>query len=183
MRPDFKPERIFKNITFASMVEDGELKKHLVGVYLQDIPKDQFTKLAAIPYKLTDDYGFKKIDFLHLNLLDAFESKDEVLAFMKKEPNWDRLQDRDFVERLFHLSKQFDVVYKVKPKSIMDIADVLALIRPGKMLLLDKYLKNPKMCRGELYTKRLSSDLRKAHAVAYAHNVVIHMNLIEANLV
>jgi hypothetical protein len=183
LKPDFKPERVFKNIVPASMVENGELKKHLVGVYLQAIPKDPFTKLAAIPYKEADDFGFKKVDMLHLSLLEPFESKDEVKYFMHKRPNWALLDDREFVEKLFHLAKQFDIVYRIKPKSVMAIADVLALIRPGKLILVDKYIRNPEACRAELYTKRNPSDLRKAHAVAYAHNVVIHMNLLEAGLI
>lgn len=182
LSPDFKPERIFKDITFASMVENGELRKHLVGVYFQTIPKDPFTKLAAIPYKDADEFGFKKIDFLHLSLLGTLSTKDEVREYMRKEPNWDLLLEESFVEKLFHLSKQFPTVRRVKPRSIMEIADVLALIRPGKMALLDKYVKNKDATRAELYTKRSNSDLRKAHAVAYAHNVVIDMNLREAGI-
>lgn len=182
LKPDFRPERIFKNVTPASMVEGRDLKKHLVGVYFQDIPKDPFTKLAAIPYKEAEEFGFKKIDLLHLNLLTPFESKAEVLAAMNRKPNWALLEQREFVEKLFHLHKQFDVVSRVKPKSIMEIADVLALIRPNKKVLLDKYLRNKEAVRPVLYTKIDPSDLRKAHAVAYAHNVVIHMNLLELGI-
>lgn len=182
LRPDFKPERVFSKVIRASMIENGDIKPHLVGSYFQTIPQDPFTKLAAIPYKQAEDFGFLKIDLLHLSLLSYFENKAEVRAVMHRPPNWKLLLERDFVEKLFHLSKQFDVVYKMKPKSVMEIADTLAIIRPGKMLLLDKYLKDRKACRTELYTKRQDSDLRKAHAVAYAHNVVIHMNLLEAGI-
>lgn len=164
------------------MIENGEMKPHLVGSYFQTMPQDPFTKLAAIPYKQAEVFGFLKIDLLHLSLLTPFESKEEVRKVMNIEPNWNRLLEREFVEKLFHLSKQFDVVYKIKPRSIMEVADTLAIIRPGKMLLIDKYLKDRKACRKELYTKRQDSDLRKAHAVAYAHNVVIHMNLLEAGI-
>lgn len=186
LRPDFKLERVFKNATPASTVEDKagvkELKRHPVGAYFQTIPKDPITGLSAIPYEEAEELGYLKIDFLNLTLLNSFESKDEVLYFARKEPKWDRLMDREFTERLFHISKHYDVVERVKPSSILELADILALIRPGKMILLDKYLKNKKLARKELYTKRQASDLRKSHAIAYAVNIVINMNLIEAKI-
>lgn len=183
LKPDFKLERVFNNAVPASTVEKDEIKRHLVGAYFQKIPKDKITGLSAIPYETAEDFGYLKIDFLNLSLLNAFESKSEVLAFAKKEPKWKRLENREYVERLFHISKHYDIVNKVKPKSIMELADILALIRPGKMLLLDKYIKNPKITRKELYTKRQASDLRKSHAIAYATNIVINMNLIDAGLI
>lgn len=183
LRPDFKLERVFKNATPASTVENGELKRHIVGAYFQKIPKDPITNLSAIPYEQAEELGFMKIDFLNLSLLSHFENKDEVKYFASKEPKWDRLMDRSFVERLFHISKHYDVVSKVKPKSILELADILAIIRPGKTILLDKYLKNKAETRKELYTKRQVSDLRKSHAIAYAVNIVINMNLIEAKLI
>ena len=75
------------------------------------------------------------------------------------------------------------MVSKVKPTSILELADILALIRPGKMILMDKYLRNKKATRVELYTKRQASDLRKSHAVAYAVNIVVNMNLLDAELI
>lgn len=185
LRSDFKLERVFKTAIPASTFEKekGELKRHIVGAYFQNIPKDQLTGLAAIPYEEAEDLGYLKIDFLNLALLSNFESKDEVLYFARKEPNWDKLMDREFTEKLFHISKHFDIVYQIKPKSILELADILALIRPGKMILLDKYLKNKKLTRKELYTKRQVSDLRKSHAIAYAVNIVINMNLLEAKLI
>lgn len=185
LRSDFKLERVFKNATPASTFEkeSKELKRHVVGAYFQNIPKDHLTGLAAIPYEEAEELGYLKIDFLNLSLLSHFESKEEVLYFARKEPKWDRLMDREFTERLFHISKHYDVVAQVKPRSILELADILALIRPGKMILLDKYLRNKKATRNELYTKRQVSDLRKSHAIAYAVNIVINMNLIEAKLI
>lgn len=176
----FKPENIFKIIR-ASTVEKEELKPHAVGVYFQDIPKDPLTGLASIPYDVAEDFGFTKIDMIHLNLLSYFKSKEEMLKLMEIEPKWELLEDRDFVSKLFHLSNQFELVYKIKPKSIIELADVLCLIRPNKRLLVDKYIKNSKAIRPELYTKREPSDLRKSHAVAYALLIVLQMNLFEKN--
>ena len=183
LRSDFKLERVFTNAVPASTVEKQELKRHIVGAYFQTIPKDPITGLSAIPYEEAEELGYLKIDFLNLSLLQHFESKDEVHYFSRKEPNWKLLDKREFVEKLFHISKHYDMVQKVKPTSILELADILALIRPGKTVLLDKYLKNKKKTRAELYTKRQVSDLRKSHAIAYAVNIVINMNLLEAEII
>jgi DNA polymerase III alpha subunit len=176
----FKPETLFK-ITRASTIEKDELTPHTVGVYFQNMPRDPVTGLAAIPYHQAEEYGFTKIDMIHLNLLSYFKSKQEMLELMEIEPNWKLLEDREFVSKLFHLSKQFEIVYKVKPTSVLELADVLCLIRPYKRILVDKYIKNKKAVRPELYTKRDPSDLRKSHAVAYALLVTLQMNILEKN--
>jgi DNA polymerase III alpha subunit len=183
LKSDFKLERVFNNATPAAMVENGEYKRHLVGAYFQKIPKDPITSLAAIPYTEAEDLGFMKIDFLNLALLSVFESKDELKYMAQREPNWDNLMDEEFVIKLFHLGKQFQLVKQVRPRSILEMADVLALMRPSKIPLLNKYLQNRETTRKELYTKRLPADLRKSHAIAYAVNVVINMNLLEENLI
>lgn len=187
LKSDFKLERVFTTAIPASTVEskDGknELKRHIVGAYFQTVPKDPITGFSAIPYEEAEELGYLKIDFLNLSLLQHFESKDEMLYFARKEPNWKRLDDKEFVEKLFHISKHYDMVNKVKPVSILELADILALIRPGKTILLDKYLKNKKLTRTELYTKRQVSDLRKSHALAYAVNIAINMNMLEAKII
>jgi len=179
--PETKPEDIFKIIK-ASMIEKDEIKKHPVGVYFQNIPTDPITGLAAIPYKDAEALGYYKIDMLHLNILKQFDSKSEIKSLLKKPTNWSLLEDRSIVENLFHIGKHFDIVYQVKPKSVLELADILALIRPNKIKLLDKYLKNRKLARQELYTKRSKSDLRKSHAIPYALLIVLQLNIIEMDL-
>lgn len=175
---NFKPDKYF-NIINASMVEDLELKKHLVGIYLQNMPTDPLTGYAAIPYTEAEALGYTKIDMIHLSLLNKFKSKDEIRKFAEKSPNWELLEDKDFVSNLFHIANHFDLVDAIKPKSVIEIADILCLIRPGKRILLDRYLKNKKLTRKELYTKRQKSDLRKSHAVAYALLIVVQMHALE----
>lgn len=174
---DFDPKEYF-DVVPALMVEEGEVRKHPAGVYFQKIPVDLESGLAAIPYKKTEDLGFTKIDFLHLSLLEKFESKEQIKSLLKKEPNWNLLNDSSVVESLFHIGKHFDVVSQVKPKSVMELADIMALIRPGKRKLLSAYVNDPNAVREELYTKRINSDMRKAHAVSYAMLIVLQLHLI-----
>lgn len=179
---NFKPEQIFK-IVRASNIVDNELKPHASGVYFQNMQKDPITNLAAIPYDESEEFGYTKFDFLHLDMLSVFKSKEQMRELLEKEPNWKLLEDRNFVEnnKLFQLAKQFNVLYKVKPKSIVELADVLMLIRSNKIVLIDKYIRNKKAVRPELYTRRVAKDLRRSHAVAYALLVVLHMHALEQN--
>lgn len=179
--PSFKPEKLF-NIRHAAIVEKNELQKHLVGVYFQNIPLDPITNLAAIPYKEAQDHGYFKFDLLNLSILENFGSKEEIRKLLKKEPDWSLLEDPDVVAKLFHLSKHFDTVYKIKPKSVSELADCLAIIRPNKTKLVDKYCKNKKAVQKELYTKRDASDLRKSHAIPYALLIVLQLHLIKADI-
>lgn len=179
--PKFKPEKIFKVVN-ASIVEKDELKKHNVGIYFQSIPVDKVTGYAAIPYKEANDHGFFKIDMLPLHILENFDSKDEIRQLLKIDPDWTMLEDPEVVEKLFHLSKHYDTIQKIQPRSVSDLADCLAIIRPNKIKLADKYLKNKKAIIKELYTKRDPSDLRKSHAIPYALLIVLQLHLIKAEI-
>lgn len=179
VKSDFVPDDLFTKITHASIVENGVLKKHNVGIYFQNIPVDAKTNLAAIPYKRALDFGFFKVDMIHLKLLDSFESKEQLREYMYREPEWELLEHEKVVEQLFHLSKSFHIVKAVKPTNVLELADCLALIRPGKQKLLNSYIKDRTSIRQELYKKNKVSDLRKSHALPYAYLIIAQLNLIE----
>ena len=85
LKTDFDPLELFDAVR-ASMIKNDDLIKHNVGVYFQSIPVDSMTGLAAIPYKQAEEEGYFKIDFLHLSLLDVFDSKEEIRELLKLEP-------------------------------------------------------------------------------------------------
>jgi hypothetical protein len=178
----FDPSNLF-DIVHASRVQDGKLLKHPVGVYFQRIPVDPVTGYAAIPYDATNEYDYFKIDMLHLHILNLFDSKQQIRALLRQAPDWDMLQSEANVSKLFQLSKHFAVVNKMKPRSILDIADCIAIIRPGKRILLDKYVFDRAAARVLLYQKHSDSDYKRSHAVAYAHIVVLQMHLISAGII
>lgn len=175
------PEKIFPGWVRASTVEKDVLRQHVVGGYFQKIPKDKVTGISAIPYKTAESLGYMKIDFLHLTLLDKFNSKREVRETIKIAPNWSLLEDREIVSKLFHISKHYDLVSTIRPKSVETLADVLMLIRPSKIHLQDKYINNPNSVKKALYKKEIDSDLRRSHAIAYALNIVLQLNSIGKN--
>ncbi len=185
LKTDFDPLEIFKEATRASMVKNNNLVKHNVGVYFQSIPIDTLTGLAAIPYKQAEEEGYFKIDFLHLSLLDVFETKEEIRELLKLEPDWSLLTQSDVVSKLFQISKQYNLVSKLAPKSVQELADVLSLMRPGKRHLVDAYLKDKTLIRDELYRKPDDEKyyFKRSHAISYALNIVLQLHLIKGGVV
>lgn len=181
-KSDFDPLTIFNQAVRASMVQNNELKKHPCGIYLQNIPQDPLTKLSAIPYKESNSLGYFKIDCLHLNILEHFENKQQIRDLLYTEPDWTMMQDPNVIVKLFHLSKWPMVIDIVKPQTIEDVADCLALIRPKKQHLLQKYnTQNKEQLRQELYKQEQGdkTSFKKGHAIAYALVIVLQLHLIK----
>ncbi len=185
LQTNFDPLDIFKEATRASMVKNNDLIKHNVGVYFQTIPVDSMTGLAAIPYEQAEEVGYFKIDFLHLSLLDEFETKYEIRELLKHEPDWSLLLKEDVVEKLFQIHRQYNLVSKLAPKSVEELADCIALMRPGKRHLVDAYIKDKTLIREELYRKPEDGKyyFKKPHAISYALNIVLQLHLIKGSII
>jgi len=170
----------------ASRVDKGELRPHPAGAYLQDIPKDGITGLCAIPFKEAESLGYMKFDFLHINLLDSFESKEEIRELLKVEPDWSLLEHEENVKKLTQISRHFDLVYRLKPRSVEDIADLISLIRPAKRGLLEAYIEDKETIRTLLYKKPEDPDryyFKKSHSIAYSLNIVLQLHLLKAGII
>jgi DNA polymerase III alpha subunit len=75
-------------------------------------------------------------------------------------------------------------VSKLAPKSVLEIADCIALMRPGKRYLVDAYLKDKELIREELYRKPDDDKyyFKKGHAVSYALIIVLQLHLVKGGL-
>lgn len=174
----FKSNSIFP-WTRASLVKNNYLSPHPCGVYPQNIPVDPVTKLSAIPYEMAEKLGYFKVDMLHLSVYDHFSSREEILALLDIPPDWNLLLDPIHQKKLFQLSNHGDVLNQVKPKNIEELADVLALIRPGKKQLMKLYLSQREATRRTLYAKdEQGYSFKKSHAIAYALVIVLQLHLI-----
>jgi DNA polymerase III alpha subunit len=170
--PTFRPEQLFP-WTRAAVVRDGQYTQHPCGVYPQRVPVDPVTKLAAIPYDVAEELGFFKIDFLHLNVYQHFQSRAEIdeLSLLQLPSNH---------PKLFQLSNHGELLMKLRPSSLEELADVLALIRPGKKQLVGLYQKEREMARRALWAKDESGySFKKSHALSYAYVLVLQLHLIE----
>lgn len=161
----------------ASRVEKNDLKKHVVGVYFQSIPTDPLTGLASIPYDEAEQRGYFKLDFLNLGVYKGVRDEAHLDELVQREPMWEMLEDELIVDQLFHLAGHYDIVSAYKPNSIYQLAMVLALIRPGK-----RYLQGLQwsMVEADIWSSTDNDEytFKKAHAVSYAHVVVVQMNLL-----
>ena len=178
--PSFDPKKFFPDWVKAAVLRDGKLTPHPCGVYPQAMAQDPFTKLAAVPYEEAEDLGYLKVDFLHLNVYALFKSRAEIEELVKREPDWTLLQLPSTWSKLFQLAKHGDLLQKVKPKTIEELADCMALIRPGKKGLLGLYLKEREACRKILFAQDESGySFKRSHSLAYSLVVVLQLHLIE----
>lgn len=183
LQTSFRPEILFPKFTRASIVKNDQLATHPCGVYLQNIPKDYVSGFAAIPYKEAEDAGYLKLDFLHLGVYDYFKSREEIDALLEIEPDWGLLTIPSEQSKLFQLNRHGDILSTVKPKNIEELADVLALIRPGKKQLVKLYMSQREATRRILYAKDENGySFKKSHAIAYAMVIVLQLHLISTGV-
>lgn len=152
---------------------------HPSGYYLTKVPVDKVTGTCSIDYKDMELKGYKKVDLLTNNSYDKFTSKQDVLDHLHKEVPWEKFLDPEFVRQLPHISNHFDLVERVKPRSIDDLADILALIRPGKAHLVEDYIKDKDKTRRNLYKRpKTGAYFKKSHSYSYAHMIACVANKI-----
>ena len=169
--------KLFKHAP-ASIIKDGEIIKHKTGVYFHAVPTDPINGNASLDYKKAEDRGYFKIDCLNVNIYKNIKSEEQLVELMTQEPDWNMLKDRKIVDQLFHLNGHFNIVSKLEPKNIEQLAAVLAIIRPAKRGLMYKRWVD---ILKEVWIKPKDNSyfFKKSHAVAYAHAIVVQMNLIE----
>ena len=152
-------------------------KKHNTGVYATEIPHNPVDNLSTIEHKTAEERGYFKLDFLNVSIYKDVKDETHLMSLMRKEPLWELLEHKDFVEKVFHLSGHDKLLKLLKPTSVQQLAAALAIIRPAKRHLAnaswEKIMK-------EVWTKPTNGDyfFKKAHAYAYAMSVVVHMNLL-----
>ena len=169
--------KLFKH-TPASIIKDDKIEKHKTGVYFHAIPSDPINGYATLDYKKAEDRGYFKIDCLNVNIYKNVKSEQELVELMIEEPDWDMLKDPKVVENLFHLNGHYNIVSKLEPKNIEQLAAVLAIIRPAKRGLM---YKDWTEILKEVWVKPTDGSyfFKKSHAVAYAQAIVVQMNLIK----
>lgn len=160
----------------AVIINDNSVKKHNTGVYFQNIPHDPLTGLSLIDYRQAEDDGYFKIDFLNNSVLKGIKSEAHLDKLAKTEPYWELLESEEFVNQLFHIGNHFDLINKLKPTSIKQLAMALAIIRPGKA-----HLRNKSWAEIEKEIWKPNPDgytFKSSHAHAYSLTIVVQMNLI-----
>lgn len=161
----------------AVQIIDERRKSHNSGVYLQKLPSD-LNNLSSLDYKTAEVRGYFKFDLLNNSAYKIFESKEELDVLSKKEPNWELLQNSEVVDKLPHVHDHLHILEKLKPKSIEQLAAVLAIIRPGKRYLLNSDWDT---INKEVWIKVEDQySFKKSHAIAYAVLIVAVLNKLNS---
>jgi hypothetical protein len=168
--------------TPAAMRKVSPMRKHATGVHVTDVPYDPVYDMASIDYSEAEKRGYLKLDLLNVHVYNQVRDEKHLIDLMR-DPDWSRLKNKEFVEKLIHLGNQYNAVRSMPEPidSIPRLAMMLAVIRPGKKHLIGK---NWRDIAKTVWDK--GSDgytFKKAHGVAYAHLVVVHMNLLEETMV
>ena len=155
-------------------------KPHNSGVYFHDVPYDPLTDLCLLEYNEAEEKEFFKIDLLNVHLYKDIKGREHLNKLLNEEPDWDLLQHKEIVEMLFHLNGHFDIVNRHNPKSIEQLAMLLAIIRPAKRPLLGQSWQE---IEGTKWQKPVDDSyyFKKSHAIGYAHVIVLQLNLLREN--
>lgn len=162
----------------ASIIKDNSLSKHNTGIYVTEIPVDPFTGQASLDYENAELRGYVKLDFLNVSLYNQITNEQHLEQLLAQEPPWDKLYQKSFCEQLIHIGSHYDTLIKMPEPvtSIGRMAMLLSVIRPAKRHLIGQ------PWRTVSETVWLKSEegysFKQSHAVAYAHLVVVHMNLL-----
>lgn len=164
-----------KHVSARIKREDGYVK-HNTGVYFQRIPYDPLTNIATIDHKDANDIGYMKIDFLNNSVYKGVRDEDHLNTLVAATPQWDLLEHADIVAQLTHIGDYSDLVGRLLPTSIPQLAMILAIIRPAKAHLRSKSWAE---IEKEVWIKpKEGYYFKKSHAHAFALSIIVQLNLM-----
>ena len=146
----------------------------------EDLPEGDVlidVEFSTINYKDAEDRGYFKLDFLNVSIYKDIKDESHLQTLMERKPIWELLEHDDFNEKVFHLNGHGELLRQLKPTSVEQLAATLAIIRPAKRHLATEQWSH---IMEHVWTKPTDGEyyFKKAHAVAYAVGVVVHMNLL-----
>jgi len=174
-----KRDDILKHIkyTSAAMRNVKPIRKHATGIYVTDIPYDSLNNMCNLDYTVAEERGYIKLDLLNVHVYEKVRDEQHLIELMR-EPDWELLTKKSFVEQLIHLGNHYNTIVKMPEpiNSIPRLAMFLAVIRPGKKHLIgEKWVDIAKT----VWDKGTDGyGFKRSHSCAYAQLVVVHMNLL-----
>lgn len=156
---------------------DGSYTRHNTGVYLQRIPMFPLTGISSIDYKTAEAQGWFKIDLLNNSIYQGVKSQDHLDELMNREPIWELLEHPDIVIQLAHVNNYPDLLAAYKPRSVEELAMIIAMVRPAKKHLIGQTFDQ---MRSEIWQKpdHGSYYFKKSHSFAFAVSIIVQLNLL-----
>lgn len=161
----------------ASIQDHNGNKKHNTGVYCQPIPVNPLTGISSIDYKDAEKRGYFKIDFLNVSVYKDIKDEKHLEQLLNTEPLWDLLEQKEFSDLLFHVNGHHAILQRMKPRSVAQLAAVLAMIRPAKRHLIGETWD---VVMETVWNQPSNNEyyFKKSHSFSYAVAIVVQMNLI-----
>lgn len=170
----------------ASMAQDGDLKRHPTGVFFQDIPVDPISGLSVFPsgkksFDLADEMGFYKVDFIPNSAYQYVDSPDHLNKLLDKPIDWDLFLCENVVNKLQHINSHFEIIDAYEPKSVVDLACLIAIIRPAKRRLIGQPWET---VREQIWQKEGDQyAFKKSHGIAFALMITVQLqSMIEKGI-
>lgn len=161
--------------------DQGELRKHNTGIYLQNIPHDPLNNISEVDHKEAATQGYLKIDFLNNSIYQGIRDQAHLNQLLNTEPLWDLLTHPEVVSQLAHVSNYVSLLQQYKPANVEQLAMLLAVIRPAKKHLIGRSWPE---IESEIWQRPENGEYyyKKSHAVAYACSVIVQLNLLCENI-
>lgn len=136
--PSMESDRIKKTLVRGSVLTDrGDYQPHPAGVYFyKAIPS--FNGISLYDYKTMETNNYQKIDILNNTFLDGIgprEFDDYIKKIDSEDIDWEELW---YYNNPYQLSKYPGILKDFQVSSVLDLAIVLAIIRPGSLVNYDK---------------------------------------------
>lgn len=161
--------------------DQGELRKHNTGIYLQNIPHNPLNNISEVDHKEAATQGYLKIDFLNNSIYQGVRDVAHLNQLLNTEPLWDLLTHPEVVSQLAHVSNYVSLLQQYKPANVEQLAMLLAVIRPAKKHLIGRSWPE---IESEIWQRPENGEYyyKKSHAVAYACSVIVQLNLLCENI-
>ena len=159
----------------ASIKREDSFEKHNTGVYFQPIPSFPLEEFSTIDHKEAEDLGYFKVDFLNNNVYADIKNEAHLDRLLEQEPMWELLEHKEIVEKLFHIGNHYDIIKQHPPKTVEQLAMILAMIRPGKRYLVGNSWE---VIEKEVWQKTDDYFFKRSHAIGYAMVILVQLNLL-----
>ena len=159
----------------ASIKREDAFEKPNTGVYFQPIPSFPLEEFSTIDHKEAEEMGYFKVDFLNNSVYSEIESEAHLDRLLAQEPMWELFEHKEVVEKLFHIGNHFDIIKQHPPKTVEQLAMILAMIRPGKRYLVGNSWE---IIEKEVWEKTDDYFFKRSHAIGYAMVILVQLNLL-----
>jgi hypothetical protein len=159
----------------ASIKREQSYEKHNTGVYFQPIPSFPLEGYSTIDHKEAEDMGYFKVDVLNNSVYKDIIDEAHLDRLLAKEPMWELFEHEEIVKQLFHIGNHYDIIKQHPPKTVEQLAMILAMIRPGKRYLVGNSWD---IIEKEVWERTDDYFFKKSHAIGYAMVIIVQLNLL-----